>query len=195
MREKHPYGAVYLPKHPKAMLIGSFPIGKFSNPKRRNEIKPHEYDFYFGGEKNLLWKLLGATFGITITSKEDIVEMLEVHGLGIGDVIHSCKRKNGRGSDADLYDIEWNTDLLRIIDKHHIKLLFFTSKSVETWFKRLFPSTPHLKKISLITPSGQVLRTLHHREDFQKWVKKHPHERKIEFIKADYAKKFEALGR
>lgn len=193
MREHHPYGAVYLPKHPKAMLIGSFPIGKFSNPKRRKEIKAHEYDFYFGGEKNLLWKLLSATFGIPIQSKEDVVSMLDEKGLAIGDVIRSCKRKEGRGSDAALYDIEWNTELLNIIDKQGIKLIFFTSKSVENWFMRLFPSTPHLKKVSLITPSGQVLRTLPRREDFQKWVRKHPHESKMEFIKADYKKKFEAL--
>lgn len=193
MREKHPYGAVYLPKNPKAMLIGSFPIGKFSNPKRQKEIKPHEHDFYFGGERNLLWKLLGDVFNRTINTRDEIVSMLEEHGLGIGDVIHSCRRKNGGGSDADLYDIEWNKDLLRTIDEHHIKLLFFTSKSVEVWFKRLFPDTDHLTKISLITPSGQVLRSLPKREDFQKWVKKHPNRNKYDFIRDDYKRKFRAL--
>jgi G:T/U-mismatch repair DNA glycosylase len=192
MREKHPYG-VFIPKKPKAMIIGSFPIGKFTNPKRKGEIKPHEYDFFFGGEKNLLWKLLADIFQRKLASKKDILSLLEDTGLGIGDVIESCTRKNGSASDSDLYDIQWNEELLSIIDKHHIRTVLFTSKKVETWFNRLFPESDHVKKVLLITPSGQVLRSLPRREDFQRWLKKHPYESKIHFIRDDYALKLKHL--
>ena len=50
MLEKHPYGE-FIPSHSYCMIIGSFPSGKFTNPQRRYEIKPQEFDFFFGGEK------------------------------------------------------------------------------------------------------------------------------------------------
>jgi G:T/U-mismatch repair DNA glycosylase len=192
MREIHPYG-VFIPKKPKAMLIGSFPIGKFTNPDRRHEIKEHELDFFFGGEKNLLWKLLGKVFRKNVHTAQDVIEMLEEKGLGIGDVIISCKRKNGGGSDSDLYDIEWNTELYDILMKHNIKTLYFTGKKVEGWYHRLFPQSK-IKEVYLISPSGQSLRGLGANPEFKAWVKKHPNEDKINFILQDYRKKFKTIG-
>lgn len=194
MRERHPYGE-FIPKKPRAMIVGSFPIGKFSNPKRRHEIKDHEFDFFFGGEKNLLWKLLGEVFKRKITSKEDIVSMLTDHGLAVGDVICSCKRKAGGGSDSDLYDIEWNKDLLHIIQKHGIKTVYFTSKKVEIWFKKLFPHSLDIQMITLISPSGQSIRSLYHRPDYQVWNKTHPKAPKMDFILKKYREDFHQLVR
>lgn len=176
------------------MIVGSFPIGKFSNPKRRQEIKPHEYDFFFGGEKNLLWKLLGEVFHRKIKSKKDIIDMLEDEGLAIGDVIKSCKRKNGGGSDADLYDIEWNEDLLSIIRQNKIKKIYFTGKKVEAWFGRLFKNTEDLSLHSLISPSAQSLRSLPRREDFQLWLKKCRDRSKMDFILEQYRREFRSKG-
>ncbi len=75
MREYHPYGT-YIPKACRYLLIGSFPIGKFSDPSRKHEIKENEIEFFFGGEKNLLWRLIGDTFGVKLKSKKDIVKLL-----------------------------------------------------------------------------------------------------------------------
>lgn len=189
MVEKHPYGE-FFPSHPRAMIVGSFPIGKFSHPQRRSEIKAHEFDFFFGGEKNLLWKLLGHTFDKKIQYKEDIVAMLEEQGLAIGDVIKSCTRKNGGGSDSDLTDITWNKNLLRKIREHRIETLFFTSRKVEVWFNKLFPEAEDLRKISLISPSGQSIRGLSRNALFQAWRKKNPDKKAVEFIFAEYKKTF-----
>lgn len=190
MREYHPYG-VFIPKKPKAMIVGSFPIGKFSNPSRRIEIKAHEHDFFFGGEKNLLWKLLGAVFQMKVTHKKDIVRMLEMHGLAIGDVIESCERKDHGGSDSDLINIQWNHELIHTIRKYKIKKVYFTSKKVEAWFQKLFPDTSDLIKITLISPSAQSVRSITRREDYIKWFKSHPDAPKFDFILSDYRKKFE----
>lgn len=190
MREKHPYDE-FIPRHAKAMIIGSFPIGKFSDPKRRHEIKPHEFEFFFGGEKNLLWRLLGDVFGVTFRNSKDIKKLLSAKGIGIGDVIKSCRRKEGGGSDSDLYDISWNKDLLKKIRAHKIQKVFFTSKKVEIWFNRLFPETADLEKITLISPSAQSVRSIPRRADYQAWLKAHPQERIYQFILAFYREKFE----
>lgn len=193
MREVHPYGE-FIPKKPRAMIIGSFPIGKFTNPERRKEIKTHEYDFFFGGEKNLLWRILGDVFHKKIQYREDIIEMLEEEGLAIGDLIRSCTRKKGSASDSDLQNIEWNQNLLNVIRKNKIRTVYFTSKKVETWFHKLFKESDDLIKISLISPSAQSLRSLGKREDFKAWVKKYPDEPKSNFILGHYRREFRSRG-
>lgn len=189
MMEHHPYGT-FIPKGAKAMIIGSFPIAKFSHPKKRNEIKPHEFDFFFGGEKNLLWKLIGASFKQELKSKEDIIRLLDRQKIGIGDVIKSCRRRDGKSSDSDLYDICWNEDLLEILKKNKIKRLYFTSKQVEKWFDALFPDQPDFERVSLISPSAQSARSVVKREDYQRWKKKHPLQKTFDFILSRYEEIF-----
>lgn len=189
MIERHPYG-FFIPKHPRSIIIGSFPIGKFSNPKRRNEIKQHEMDFFFGGEKNLLWKLLGASYGKELKTKEDVVMLLEEKGIAVGDVIQSCRRKLGRASDSDLYDIKWNHELLEIIQKNQIKRLYFTSKQVQKWFLRLFGPQPDLEIVLLISPSAQSVRGLVRSTSFIEWKKRNPKAPAREYIFDFYSKVF-----
>lgn len=172
------------------MIIGSFPIGKFSDPSRRHEIKEHEFEFFFGGERNLLWRLLGDTFGVKLAKKEDIIRLLTREKIGIGDVIHSCVRKDGRASDKDLLEIEWNTGLLDIIRNKKIEKVYFTSKTVERWFYRLFPEATDLRARTLISPSAQSVRALASRQDFRSWRKNNPQAKAYDFILKDYKKAF-----
>lgn len=191
MREKHPYGE-FIPKDARAMIVGSFPIGKFTDPKRKVEIKSHEFDFFFGGEKNLLWKLLGAVFNHPVKSKEDIKNMLTKKKLAVGDLIVSCRRKNGGASDSDLYDIIWNVELLNVIRKNKIQKIYFTSKKVESWFAKLFPESDELRKITLISPSAQSVRSLVKNADFKRWIELNSELPKFEFILEDYRHKFDS---
>lgn len=188
-REKHPYGT-FLPAHPRMMIIGSFPIGKFSDPKRRVEIKEHEIDFFFGGEKNLLWRLLGDVFNQPVKNHEEIVNMLEAKGIAMGDVIKSCRRKAGGASDSALYDIEWNRELLGLIRNHHIKKVLFTSKKVEQWFNKLFPESSEIEKVTLISPSGQSVRSLARQADYLEWRIQNSEEPNYEFILKNYRARF-----
>lgn len=175
------------------MIIGSFPIGKFSDPKRKHEIKAHEIDFYFGGEKNLLWRLIGESFGRTLDSKAAIISLLEEKGIALGDVIVSCKRKEGRASDSDLYDIKWNHELLGLLKKNNIKKVLFTSRQVHKWFKRLFPDAG-LEEVQLISPSAQSARSIVRSKEYLDWKKKHPNGRTWDFILANYRLKLRALN-
>lgn len=189
MIERHPYGT-FIPKGARGMIIGSFPIGKFSHPSRRQEIKAHEIDYFFGGEKNLLWKLLSDVFKTEIKTKKQIRSFLTERKLAIGDVIRSCSRINGGGSDSDLTNIEWNYDLLGLLKKHKIEVLFFTSKKVESWFERLFPGENEFVKIRLHSPSAQSARALVRNPEYIKWKDKNPAGRTYQFLTQDYGKKF-----
>lgn len=188
MIERHPYGH-FIPKKPKAMIIGSFPIGKFSNPHRRGEIKPHEIDFFFGGEKNLLWKLLGECYGVSLIKKEDVVSLLEQEGLAVGDMITSCRRVEGKASDSDLYDITWNHGLLAVIKKNKIQKIYFTSRQVQKWFHKLFPEA-ELNEVLLISPSAQSRRAVVRSEDYKAWKKGHPEAKTWDYILSFYKRIF-----
>ena len=192
--ERHPFGE-YLPPSVRGMIIGSFPIGKFTDPKRSHEIKPHEFKFFFGGEKNLLWKLISHARNREIQETNDIVALLNELKLGVGDLIVSCRRKNGGASDSDLYDIEFNHNLINVIRKNKIQELYFTSKKVEAWFNKLFPDTGDLKKILLISPSAQTLRALGRNGRYLDWKKEHPDKKAIEFLYDDYKRIFSRINR
>jgi G:T/U-mismatch repair DNA glycosylase len=188
MIEKHPYGH-FIPKKPKAMIIGSFPIGKFSNPQRRGEIKHHEMDFFFGGEKNLMWKLLGECYGVSLNKKEDVVKLLEKEGLAVGDVIFSCRRVEGKASDSDLYDITWNNELLALIKKNNIQKVYFTSRQVKKWFHKLFPEAG-LNEVLLISPSAQSRRAVVRSEGYKIWKERHPEAKTWDYILSFYKSVF-----
>jgi G:T/U-mismatch repair DNA glycosylase len=189
LREYHPH-ETFIPKGCRAMLIGSFPIAKFSDPTRKQEIKGHEIDFFFGGEKNLLWRLIGDTFGVKLKNRKDIVKLLTEKHIGVGDVIRSCVRREGRSSDKDLQDIEWNTELLGLIRKNRIRKLYFTSRGVEKWFYRLFPEARDLEAITLISPSAQSARALGGTESYKKWRRNNPLTPTYDFILKSYQKAF-----
>lgn len=192
--EHHPFGE-FIPRDAQGMIIGSFPIGKFTDPARSHEIKSHEFKFFFGGEKNLLWKLISHARKWDIHETKDIVEMLEDLKLGVGDVIVSCRRKNGGASDSDLYEIQFNHELLKVIRKHKIKILYFTSKKVESWFNQLFPETTDLEKILLISPSAQTLRAIGKNPRYQEWKLKYPDKKGLEFLYHDYKRVFSRINR
>lgn len=184
-REYHPYGE-FIPEGAQAIIIGSFPIGKFTDPERRGEIKASEKDFFFGGERNLLWKILSEVYQVPLTTREEIQDFLIQKKIGIGDVIKSCVRDRGGASDSQLLDIEWNTDLLKIINAHDIHRVYLTSRQVEKWFKRLFPETSGLELITLFSPSGQTARSLVRMPAYQNWLKLKPHGTTFEYLVKSY---------
>ena len=185
MIEHHPFGN-FVPKDAQKMIIGSFPIGKFSDPGRRHEIKPHEFNFFFGGERNLLWKLLSDCYGVKFHSREDIVRFLETEKIAIGDVIKSCRRRGGGASDKDLLEIEWNTGLMEVIRKNHISQIYFTSKQVERWFDALFNDTEGLERFLLPSPSGQAARSMARNEDYKRWKLTHSQKKMYDYLLEKY---------
>lgn len=172
------------------MIIGSFPIGKFTDPKRRGEIKDSEIDFFFGGERNLLWKILSEVFGRSLKTKKEIQDFLIQEKLGIGDVIKSCVRREGSASDSDLKEIEWNHALIDQIIQKEIKKVYFTSRQVEKWFKQLSPPLKGIGFVTLLSPSGQTARSIVRRDDYQEWLKMNPQKATFEYLVQRYKESF-----
>lgn len=188
MKEVHPFGN-YFPPKAERLIVGSFPIGKFTHPKRKSEIKTHEYNFHFGGETNLLWKLLARVFDVEFKRTEEIKKFLNKNKIGLADLIVSCRRKNGGASDSDLYDITWNVELPNLIVQHRIKMIYFTSKYVQKKFHRLFPEVT-VPSVLLISPSAQSYRSLGRDAGYAKFKRLHPDLKAFDYILMCYRKAF-----
>lgn len=191
-REFHPYG-IFKSKKTHSLIIGTFPIGKFTNPIRKTKIKDHEMDFYYGGEGNYLWRLLSMSFNRLLESKEDIVQFLEEQSISMADVISSCRRINGGASDADLYDIEWNIELKTFIEENRFELIYFTSRNAARWFEQHIEENEDkikkIEKIILLSPSANAVRSFPRREDYKEWEKTYHGEKKTLRFREEFYKR------
>lgn len=163
--EHHPYKP-FLPSHTKRIIIGNFPIGKFSNPKRSHERKESEMDFYYGGSANRLWHLIGTCFNEDLTSKEKITKFLRKNEIGMADIILSCRRIKGSALDSALYDKTYNIQIRDILRKRKIEELIFTSKHVYQEFRKYIGLFPDIKHTVLISPSPNAVRGLVKNQEF-----------------------------
>lgn len=191
--ELHPYGE-YLSSTPEKLIIGSFPIGKFTDRSRWHEIKEHEIDFYYGGEGNQLWKLLSKVFQVDLSSREKIIAFIERENISLADVIKSCSRHGGRANDADLHNIEWNTGLRDFIERNHFKKIYFTSKKVYHWFEQHIglpeSAVGKCELIFLLSPSANGVRPIPRMKEYREWKKTHGDISPSEYRELMYKKSF-----
>jgi G:T/U-mismatch repair DNA glycosylase len=188
-REYHPY-PVYFPVNVRRMILGSFPSGKFTNPDRREEIKPEEIDFYFGSGQNSLWNLIGDCYGEELSSKSAIKKLLRKEKIGLANIIYSCKRDEGRAADRDLGDIEFNLDLESEFLKRKVEVIYFTSVQVMTWYRSKIKIKGGIKEVLLFSPSSQGARAIGRLEEFKKWRKKTPKADAYKYRLKQYRKHF-----
>lgn len=159
VREYHPHKP-YIPPLAKKLIVGNFPIGKFSNPARFHERKDTDLDFYYGGSSNKLWRLLGKCFGVELNTVPKIKSFLKDHHFGVADILLSCRRVKGSALDTALYDKVYNHELSELIEEVGFKELIFTSKHVHSEFKKHIGRFPELKHTILISPSPTAVRGL-----------------------------------
>lgn len=177
IREYHPYSP-YIPVNVEKLIIGSFPIGKFTNPDRACEIDVNtEFNFYYGGNKNTLWKILGDCFNQRLKSVDDIKSFLTSNRIGVIDVISSCVRINGSAADSALKDIEFNQSMSDVLAIPTIKRLLFTSKQVQKWFNEQDEwqkLAKHKDSFILPSPSPQAAIAISSTNNFKNWKLKNP---------------------
>lgn len=179
--EYHPYEE-FIPEGAHSMIIGSFPIGKFTNPSRRNEINIEtEIDFYYGGSKNKLWELIGTCFNRELKSKKAVIDFLNEENIAVADVIKSCRRVKGSALDKDLKEIGWNLELKKLINEKSIKRLLFTSKLVKTWFEKHIGELEKADFVILPSPSPASMISLARTHEFKKWLDTHPGKRPSDY--------------
>ena len=171
--ENHPYKP-FIPKEASKLIVGNFPIGKFTDPARFHERKDQEMDFYYGGASNKLWRLLSACFDIELKNVDSIKNFLKSHHFALADILLSCRRVGGSALDTALYDKTYNYELKNIIEKHHFEELLFTSRHVYTEFRKHIGKFPDIKHTILISPSPTAVRGLVKNRQYLELKRKNP---------------------
>ncbi len=177
--EFHPYCA-FVPKAAHSIIVGSFPIAKFTQGKK---LKEGEVDFFYGGARNQLWKLLSICFNKELKTKKQIIDLLEEKGIALGDVIASCQRIRNGSLDSDLINCTYFKELGDIIRKNSIKKIFFTSLKVQNIFQKKIGSLKGVREVLLISPSAGGIRRIPNsfEKEFKKWRKDNPQKSLSEF--------------
>lgn len=167
-RETHPYG-IWVPPGARSLIVGSFPIAKFTDPKRKSEIDDKtEINFYYGGASNRLWRCLGEAFETELRTEGQIRNFLSAQNIGIGDVVQACRRLGGGSQDSDLKEKEWNHELLVAVRENKIQTLYFTSKKVAQWFESHIGDVANLQTFVLPSPSQSAVRSQRFYPEFVK---------------------------
>lgn len=146
MIEKHPFGN-FVPKNPKYLMLGSF-VTKPSNP----------YEWFYANGRNQFWPIMEEVYTSNFSTKEKQQKLFIELEMALADIILSCERKKNSNLDINLFNIVYNTKALTdIINKHSINKIFFTSRYVETLFrkhfKNLIEQNPKIELITLPSPS------------------------------------------
>ncbi len=127
MVETHPFGN-FVPKKTKYLMLGSF-VTKPSNP----------YEWFYANGRNQFWSIMEEVYGFEFSTKEKQQKLFVQLEMALADIILSCERRNNSNLDVNLCNIVYNTQALKaIIEENNVKKIFFTSRYVETMFKRHF---------------------------------------------------------
>ena len=145
MIEKHPFGN-FVPLKTKYLMLGSF-VTKPSNP----------YEWFYANGRNHFWPIMEQVYGLELRTKEKQQDLFVRLEMALADIIQSCERRKNSNLDVNLFNIVYNKVLGNIISKNNVKTIFFTSRFVETLFRRNFKklinSYPKIKLITLPSPS------------------------------------------
>jgi hypoxanthine-DNA glycosylase len=127
MIETHPFGN-FIPRKTKYLMLGSF-VTKPSNP----------YEWFYANGRNQFWPIMEEIYDSNFSTKEQQQKLFIQLEMALADIILSCERKKNSNLDINLFNIVYNTKAITdIINKHNIKKVFFTSRYVETLFRKHF---------------------------------------------------------
>jgi len=127
----HPLPPVY-DENTKVLILGSFP-----------SVKSREAKFFYMNPKNRFFQVLSALLeeNLVVASIEEKVRILLKHGIGIFDVIKSCKIKGSQ--DASITDVEVN-DLETIIRETKVEKIFLNGNLAYKLFLKYFSQFSHI---------------------------------------------------
>lgn len=127
MTETHPFGN-FVPKKTKYLMLGSF-VTKPSN----------SYEWFYANGRNQFWPIMGQVYGSEFNTKEKQQHLFVQLKMALADIILSCERRHNSNLDISLFNIVYNTKAIKnIINENNVKKIFFTSRYVETLFRKHF---------------------------------------------------------
>lgn len=140
MVEMHPFGD-FVPKKTSYLMLGSF------------TTKPSKtYEWFYANGRNQFWPIMEEVYGSELRTKEQQQKLFIQLEMALADIILSCERRNNSNLDINLFNIVYNTKAIKnIINKNNVKKIFFTSRYVETLYKKHFEDSNRMTtKIDLI---------------------------------------------
>jgi len=147
MIETHPFGS-FVPKNARYLILGSFTA----------KLGDGSYNWFYGTKRNQFWPILENVYGRKFKDRNDKEKFFSGLGVAISDIIYQCERKIGSNLDANLINIVYNTKLVeKILAENKIEKIFFSSRFVETKFKKVFKHLvsqyPKMELVTLPSPS------------------------------------------
>ena len=156
--ERHPLQP-FLPPNARLLMLGSFPP-----PKARWCI-----DFFYPNRTNMMWEIFGLVFfddhnrlvdvEHKTFRKEDIVQLLNLHGIAIFDTARAVRWLSGNASDKDLEIVE-KTDIPSLLSQIPLchDIVCTGQKSFSVFTEDYGTPVPTMGKSVELTISGRSLR-------------------------------------
>lgn len=146
MKEIHPFGD-FVPRSTQYLLLGSFT----TKPSRN-------YQWFYANGRNHFWPIMERVYNIDLSTKKNQQKLFKDLKMAMSDIIFSCQRQNNSSLDSNLINIVYNIDgINNIISNHEIKKVYFSSRFVETKFKKIFAKfikdSPKVELVYLPSPS------------------------------------------
>lgn len=145
MIEIHPFGN-FVPPKVKYLMLGSF-VTKPSNP----------YEWFYANGRNQFWPIMQEVYGQVFDTTKKQQRLFVQLEMALADIIYSCERKNNSNLDIGLHNCVFNTSIVDIITEHKIHKIHFTSRYVESLFRKHFKGViqrfPSIELVTLPSPS------------------------------------------
>lgn len=154
MIERHPF-APFVPPDCDTLILGSFPGRRSTDPAMR----PVEDDWYYGAPRNQFWTLMSRVYDRELRTTRQKKDLLSQYRIGLGDLILSCERRDGKNTDRNLVRRIYNREaLLDIFTSQPIRRVLCTGAGVRRDFLRLFKASLPADPIVLPSPSPLFCR-------------------------------------
>lgn len=146
MIETHPFGN-FVPKNAQYLLLGSFVARKVDG-----------YEWFYDNKRNHFWPIIETVYNLKLPTKEEKQALFTRLGIAVTDIILQCERKANNNADTSLTNMVFNTKAIsEIIRENKVKIIFFSSRFVETLFRKHFKDIigqhSEIKLITLPSPS------------------------------------------
>jgi G:T/U-mismatch repair DNA glycosylase len=156
--ETHPFGS-FVPIGARYLLLGSFTTKEAFDDEKKEAYKW----FYSNGGRNQFWPMLEEIYRTKLQNRNEMQELFGILGMAIADIIYQCERKNSSNLDINLINIVYATiDITKILENNQIGTIFFTSRYVETKFRRFFKELinrhPDIILVTLPSPSPRYVQ-------------------------------------
>lgn len=155
----HPY-EIFIPNGTRKLIVGTLPPPRFST----GALKANDVNFCYGSQDGMLWPVLEKIYRLKLLynnadeAVEQRKEFLINHGLGICDIVSSCRRKKVDASDLGMQHIKLRNILGQIALRPTVETLLFMGGNSKNGPEYLFRQELKTREISLQCLKNRVPR-------------------------------------